>query len=311
MRAEDLFEAMGELDEELIARSDRRIKAHSGKRKRLKYADLYRFAAVAITTAAAVFMLLMVRDFIGVRGTQNTKGSQLLSKEQEAESDNVEEAVMAEEAMEADEAADAGEAPAADKAPNESEVPEAEEPPKAGDASAADRASETEETTRTGGIVKTEEVNKTDEPPKEGEAEQNDAESEGAQSGEAAEDAAGITPQEGAKAAVDLMGEHKGDYISLEYISAKDAENGGDTKVPEYTPEGEKILTRALSNGKAVPAMVANTGAPLYYVYLTTKSGKVDTITFYEEPYVSMTTFPGVVMKVSQADYEEVLTLFR
>ena len=299
MRAEDLFEAMGELDEELIARSDRRIKAHSGKRKRLKHADLYRFAAVALMTAAAVFMLLLVRDFIGVRGTQNTKGSQLLQKEQEAESNNAEETVMAEEAMEADEAPDAGMAAAAEESTNAEE------------ASAADMASEQEEPTRAGGVIKTEEVNKTDEPPKADEAEQNEAEAESVQSVEAAEDEAGIPPQESAKAAVDLMGEHKGDYISLEYISAEDAANGGDTKVPEYTPEGEKILTRALSNGKAVPTMLAKTGDPVYYVYLTTKSGKVDTITFYEEPYVSMTTFPGVVMKISQADYEEVLTLFR
>ena len=171
--------------------------------------------------------------------------------------------------------------------------------------------SEPEEPTRAGGAIKTEEINKTDETLKSDETEQNDAESESAESGEAAEDAAGIPPKESAKAAVDLMGENKGDYISLEYISAEDAANGGDTKVPEYTPEGEKILTRALSNGKAVPAMLANTGDPVYYVYLTTKSGKVDTITFYEEPYVSMTTFPGVVMKISQADYEDVLNLFR
>ena len=228
---------------------------------------------------------------------------------------------MAEEAMEADEAPDAGKAAAeespkaseaaAKESPKASEAPAAEESPNAEEASAADMGSEPEEPTRAGGVIKTEDVNNSDETPKADEAEQNDAEAESAESGEAAEDAAGITPQEGAKAAVDLMGENKGDYISLEYISAEDAANGGDTKVPEYTPEGEKILTRALSNGKAVPAMLANTGDPVYYVYLTTKSGKVDTITFYEEPYVSMTTFPGVVMKISQADYEDVLNLFR
>lgn len=310
MRAEDLFEAMGELDEELIARSGRRRKAHSGKKKRQKRTDLYRFVVVAVTTAAAVFMLLMVRDLIGARGTQNTKGSQLLQKEQEAQADNAEETVMAEEAMEADEAPDAGKA-AAEESPKASEAPAAEESPNAEEASAADMGSEPEEPTRAGGVIKTEDVNNSDETPKTEEAEQNDAESESAESGEAAEDEAGIPPKESAKAAVDLMGENKGDYISLEYISAEDAANGGDTKVPEYTPEGEKILTRALSNGKAVPAMLANTGDPVYYVYLTTKSGKVDTITFYEEPYVSMTTFPGVVMKISQADYEDVLNLFR
>ena len=44
------------------------------------------------------------------------------------------------------------------------------------------------------------------------------------------------------KAAVDLMGDYKDDYVYLEYISAEDAANGGETTVPEYTKEGEEIL---------------------------------------------------------------------
>ena len=51
MRAEDLFEAMGELDEELIARSGRRVKGHSEeqRRRRQRHADLYRFVIVAFS----------------------------------------------------------------------------------------------------------------------------------------------------------------------------------------------------------------------------------------------------------------------
>ena len=41
MKAEDLFEAMGELDEELIARSDRRVR--SGTRRKRGQSSLYRF----------------------------------------------------------------------------------------------------------------------------------------------------------------------------------------------------------------------------------------------------------------------------
>lgn len=244
MRAEDLFEAIGELDEDLIARSQRRVKEHSGLQKRRKRAEIYRIAIVVISTAAAVFLLLMVRDLIGTRGAQNTKSGYLLSNEQEAEEAS-EDAVMAEEAM------------ASEEAPEESEVPAADETENASD------------------------------------------------------DVAASIPPESKKAAVDLMGDYKDDYVYLEYISAEDAANGGETTVPEYTKEGEEILSRALANGKAVPTMVANTGEPAYYVYLTKENGKVDTITFYELSYVSMTKFPGVVMKISQADYEDVMTLFR
>ena len=98
MRAEDLFEAMGDLDEELIARSERRVRSGNNRRK---YSDLYRFVVVAVSTAAVVFLFLMVREFVGMRGAQNTKSSQLVAKEQEAESDSaVEEAAMDSEALE-------------------------------------------------------------------------------------------------------------------------------------------------------------------------------------------------------------------
>ena len=95
----------------------------------------------------------------------------------------------------------------------------------------------------------------------------------------------------GNKTAVDMLGDLKGDYVSLEIISVEDEANGGSRLVPEYTEEGEKALT--------------------YYVYLTKKNGEVHRAVFYENAYVSMDNIPGVVMKISQADYEEVKALFR
>ena len=308
MRAEDLFEAIGELDEDLIARSQRRVKEHSGLQKRRKRAEIYRIAIVVISTAAAVFLLLMVRDLIGTRGAQNTKSGYLLSNEQEAEEAS-EDAVMAEEAM------------ASEEAPEESEVPapgeasEADKGSEAGQVSAADQASEPEENKEAGGLLTAGETDKTQETRSTDDAEKTDAGAESPGSADetenASDDVAASIPPESKKAAVDLMGDYKDDYVYLEYISAEDAANGGETTVPEYTKEGEEILSRALANGKAVPTMVANTGEPAYYVYLTKENGKVDTITFYELSYVSMTKFPGVVMKISQADYEDVMTLFR
>ena len=294
MRAEDLFEAMGDLDEELIARSERRIKRHSGKRKRHVRAEIYRFAAVVISTAAAVFLLLMARDLIGTRSTQSTRSSQLLSREQEAESDRAEEAAaMADEAMETEET------------PAANERAEAEENTEAGGALKADEALEADE------AKEDDAAQNYDEAEGPGAAKEADAGTESVSSSEAEERTVDNVPKDSAKAAVDLMGEYKGDYVSLEYISAEDAANGLDTTVPEYTQEGEEILSRAFENGKPVPSMVANTGDPTYFVYLTKLSGKVDTITFYELSYVSMTNYPGVVMKISQADYEDVMTLFR
>lgn len=271
MKAEDLFEAIGDLDEELIARSQRRVKEHPGVRKRRRRAEIYRIAIVMLSTAAAVFLLLMVRDLIGTRGAQNTKGGYLFSKEQEAEEAS-EDTVMASEAMEPEETLEESGIPAA------GEALEADKIADAGQVSAADQAAEPEESK---------------------------------EAGSTADEAAGTIPPESKKAAVDLMGDYKDDYVYLEYISAEDAANGGETTVPEYTKEGEEILSKALANGKAMPTMVANTGDPAYFVYLTKQNGNVDTITFYELSYVSMTKFPGVVMKISQEDYEDVMTLFR
>ena len=114
-----------------------------------------------------------------------------------------------------------------------------------------------------------------------------------------------------AKTAVDMLGEFKGDYVRLEYISAEEEANGGSRKVPEYTVEGEIALSEAFSKGKASPAILASTGEATYYVYLTTKNGEEHRVVFYENAYVSMDNIPGIVMKISQADYEEIEDLFR
>ena len=110
---------------------------------------------------------------------------------------------------------------------------------------------------------------------------------------------------------MDMLGDLKGDYVSLEIISVEDEANGGSRLVPEYTEEGEKALSEAFSKGKPTPKVFAATGEATYYVYLTKKNGEVHRAVFYENAYVSMDNIPGVVMKISQADYEEVKALFR
>ena len=126
---------------------------------------------------------------------------------------------------------------------------------------------------------------------------------------EAADRAAGV--DNSVKTAVDMLGELKGDYIRLEYISAEDEANGGSRKVPEYTEEGEIALSEAFSKGKATPAIMVSTGKATYFVYLTRENGEVHRAVFYENAYVSMDNIPGIVMKISQADYEAIENLFR
>ena len=142
------------------------------------------------------------------------------------------------------------------------------------------------------------------------------AEAEAAAAEEAAEeeitrDTAEDWLQEGEKSAVDLLGELKGDYIRVEIISAEEEANGGSRRVPEYTEEGEEALSKAISEGQAQPAFIAATGKEKYYVYLTTKNGEEHKVTIYENAYVGIDIIPGVVMKISQADYEAVEALFR
>ena len=297
MRAEDLYKAMGELDEELIAGSDRI--ASSGKRKRRGQNSVYRFAVVAISAAAAVFLLLMARDFIGTLGAQSTKSSQLVSQEKDGAQEDV---VMAGEAPDAAEAAEEDKAAGPDETQGKNGS-KSEAVSEDGEASEADgvkapTAAEPEAAAETESAGGNDSV-------------RSNAEGAGADSKAGADSAADAGSPDGEKEAVDLMGDKKGDYISLEYISAEDQADGKSTTVPDYTPEGEEILSRAFDNGKPVPSMMANTGDPVYYVFLTKENGKVDTITFYENSYVSMDNYPGVVMRISQADYEDVMTLFR
>ena len=112
------------------------------------------------------------------------------------------------------------------------------------------------------------------------------------------------------KTAVDLLGDLKGGYVKLEFISAQDAANGGETSVPEYSKEREEALSSALQNGQKRAAMFTDEGAPIYYVYLTRTDGKVDIVTFYEKGYVSMNTVPGVVLKLSDEAFAAVMEVF-
>ena len=263
MRAEDLFEAMGGIDEKLIARSDRRVRSSqsrpsSGKAvKRAKKrkgrrsvgAEIYRFTVVAMSTAVVVFLLFMARDLLGIRNLSDVR-----DRLDSTQMSSIAEPAQAEEFA--------------------AEQPEASSQMRAADGGQAEEA----------------------------------AESEAAES-EASDRAAGFN--NGVKTAVDLLGDLKGDYISLEYISAEDEANGGSRKVPEYTEEGEIALSEAFSKGKATPAIMVSTGKATYYVYLTRENGEVHRAVFYENAYVSMDNIPGIVMKISQADYEEIEALFR
>ena len=238
MRAEDLFEAVGGIDDKLIARSDRRVrssqeKPSSGKAaKRTKKrksrrsvgAEIYRFTVVAMSTAVVVFLFLMARDLLGIRNLSDIRNR--ITSTQES---SIAEPMQAEEA-------------AAEQA-EESAVMRAEEAAEKAEASSDQRDS-------------------------------NEAEAE-------------------------------------ESISVEDEANGGSRLVPEYTEEGEKALSEAFSKGKPTPKVFAATGEATYYVYLTKKNGEVHRAVFYENAYVSMDNIPGVVMKISQADYEEVKALFR
>ncbi|MBQ8328434.1 MAG: hypothetical protein IJX83_02260 [Lachnospiraceae bacterium] len=258
MRAEDLFEAMGGIDEKLIARSDRRVRSSqsrpsSGKAvKRAKKrkgrrsvgAEIYRFTVVAMSTAVVVFLLFMARDLLGIRNLSDVRDRL----------DSTQMSSIAEPAQADDSAA---------------EQPEVSSEMRAADGGQAEEAAESE----------------------------------------AADRAAGV--DNSVKTAVDMLGELKGDYIRLEYISAEDEANGGSRKVPEYTEEGEIALSEAFSKGKATPAIMVSTGKATYYVYLTRENGEVHRAVFYENAYVSMDNIPGIVMKISQADYEEIENLFR
>ena len=328
MRAEDLFEAMGALDEQLIALSEedgrRARKAEKGrarqeadkrKAKRKKRAEIYRFAAVAMTAAAAVFIVLTARDLLGAR-SRGMSESAAVSSEYIREESAAEEAAQDTLAggaaeLQADPEALESDAGALSKYREAQDTDEAEEAAPAAEA-AADRESAAQAAKKSGPD----------------EAEENEAQkaAENAESGTAAAEPASETaapgsageaaqPAEeaaeaGGKTAVDLLGENKGDYVKLEIISAKDRADGGETIVPEYTPEREETLTAALKGGRKMPVMLVRIGAPIYYVYLTDSKGNVDTVTFYELGYVGIDTFPGFVMELSDEAFEAVKEMF-
>lgn len=296
MRAEDLYKAMEGIDDELILRSELKIEAsqqeeensREEKRKaKKKKANVQRFIMIAVSTAAAVFLLLIARDLAGTRGLKSAKssrvGSGAMAQRQEQELDAAAEEAVEEIAPEkavpdvqAEGAqADAASEPIGEEVPQEAEKVQNE---------AADSSLETEEESET--------------------AQKDSLMENDAEAGEQVN-------QDAVKTAVDLLGERAEEYIGLEYISAEEEANGGTRKVPDYTEEGEKALTAAFENGKAEPSILAKKGKPIYYVYLTRKGGSVDKATFYENEYVSLDSIPAMVLKISHAEYEAVLELFR
>lgn len=296
MRAEDLYKAMEGIDDELILRSELKTEAsqqeeensREEKRKaKKKKANVQRFIMIAVSTAAAVFLLLIARDLAGTRGLKSAKssrvGSGAMAQRQEQELDAA--------------AEEAGEEIAPEKA-----VPDVQ-----AEGAQADAASEPigEEVPQEAEKVQNEAADSSLETEEESEAAQKDSLMENdAEAGEQVN-------QDAVKTAVDLLGERAEEYIGLEYIAAEEEANGGTRKVPDYTEEGEKALTAAFENGKAEPSILAKKGKPIYYVYLTRKGGSVDKATFYENEYVSLDSIPAMVLKISHAEYEAVLELFR
>ena len=309
MRAEDLFEAMGALDERLIALSeeDSRKAREAGSRsarrtkdrKQRKRAKIYRFAAVAMTTAAAVFILLTARDLIGGR-----KYSERAAQNAEFSADNSETDAMQ------DTLAGAAEENGAKEVGTDQKGGAADADNAAKFRAAQDLSPESEAPDRAAGAAPEEAVG-----PAEAAAEEAAADSRGVKAGEdetAADDegAAGEAGQDTGKTAVDLLGDKKGDYVKLEYISAEDRAKGGERKEPKYTEERERALTAALEDGEKYASILVRKGAPIYYVYLTDSSGKEDIVTFYENRFVGISTIPAVVMKISDESFDAVKEVF-
>lgn len=356
MRAEDLFEAMGALDEQLIALSEedaRRAReaeserarqgADKRKAKRKKRAEIYRFAAVAMTTAAAVFIVLAARDLLGARSrgySQSAAESAEYSlEESEAEQDTLAGGALG---IEADEAAeqDAGTlskySAARDPDAAAREVsPEAAREDALAEEAAGDRESKVPAAKQSGteaaesdaqedagnedlsapGAEPASEAPAPDRAVDAGEAAQpagdaGEAVQPGEDAGRAVQPAEEAAEAEG-KTAVDMLGDLKGDYVKLEIITAEDKANGGARTVPEYSEEKERALTAALEDGQKLPTMFVRIGHPVGYVYLTDSAGKEDIVTFYENGYVGINTIPSFVMKLSDQAFEDVMEMFR
>ena len=312
MRAEDLFEAMGDLDEQLLALSEeegRRAhkaasqKSDSGrgqhkehpkknKKKKKKKAEIYRLTVIALTTAAAVFVVLMAKDLLG----GGVRGNAQKSAEVYAESEAAVQAPAAEEPTDSDAEESVLAAGAEESAAKKAGAEEAKETEAAAaDIGPADNAAPADaaqdaEAVDAGAVT-----------------ESQDAASD-TRSVEGSAEAAVIDEE---IEAVELLGDMQGDYIKLEFISAQEAARGGERRVPEYTKEREEALSAALENGETRVAMFTDTGKPVYYVYLTHRSGKEDKVTFYENGYVGIDTIPGVVMKVPEDTFDAAMEIFR
>lgn len=287
MRAEDLFEAIGELDEQLVALSeedgqrsrkarDTRDHQKEVRVKRKKRAEIYRFAAIAMTTAAAVFAVLMARDLLTARSRSYSQtAAETTYADSAAESvQDTAPGVLASGTEPAQESA--AMEPDADTAAKSAEKQDVEQAIEAEESAVAEAAEEIEEAAE-----------------------------------EIAEAEESFGSEDAGKTAVDLLGNLKGGYVKLEFISAEDAANGGETSVPEYSKEREEALSSALQNGQKRAAMLTDEGAPIYYVYLTRTDGKVDVVTFYDKGYVSMNTVPGVVLKLSDEAFAAVMEVFK
>ena len=348
MRAEDLFEAMGALDEQLIALSEedarRAREAESGrarqgadkrKAKRKKMAEIYRFAAVAMTTAAAVFIVLTARDLLGARSSgysqsaaESAEYSMDESAAEEAAQDTLAGGALG---IEADEAAeqDAGtlskyRAEQDSDAAAEAASPDASEETALAEEAAGDRESKTPAAKQSGPAAESDAQNDAGnadlsapgaEPASEAPAPDRAVDAgEAAQPGEDAGRAAqptGEAAETDGKTAVDMLGDLKGDYVKLEIITAEDKANGGARMVPEYSEEKERALTAALEDGQKMPTLFVRMGHPVGYVYLTDSTGKEDIVTFYENGYVGINTIPSFVMKLSDQAFEDVMEMFR
>ena len=306
MRAEDLFEAMGDLDEQLLAlseeegrrahkaaaeksgsgsdqRKDLPKKINKNKKKRKKKAEIYRLAVVALTTAAAVFVVLMAKDLLG--GSVHSSAQK--SAEVYAESEAAAEAPAADEsAVDSVLAAGADESAAKEAAAEMTE--ETEEA--AADMGAEDQAAPAAETQNAAPVTEAQKA---------------------ASDSESVNGAAKASVKDEKIDAVALLGDMRGDYVKLEFISAEEAASGGERRVPEYSKEREEALSSALENGETRVAMFTDTGKPVYYVYLTDSKGDEDKVTFYENGYVGIDTIPGVVMKVPEDTFEAAMEIFR
>ena len=307
MRAEDLFEAMGALDEQLIALSEEdgrrareaesgraRKEEKSGKGKRRRRAEIYRFAAVAMTTAAAVFIMLTAREFLGARSRSYTQ-SAAESAEYSLDESAAEEAVQD---TFADGAAELQAEPEV-SGPDAGAVSKnraAQDPDTAGEETApgAQEAAKSAEETAESDTQKDAAYTADDREPLE------EAPSR---------DSAGAPAAE--KTAVDMLGDLKGNYVRLEIMTAEDQANGGERRVPEYSEEMEKALTAALEDGQKMPVLFVRLGRPVGYVFLADSTGKEDVVTFYENGYVGISTIPSFVMKVSDEEFEDVVEIFR